>query len=64
VVVSVHEAVRRTHECSGLEDLVEFAAGYLEERQPFGVKLGEVYERLERPPPWNRASVHLSRGAI
>jgi putative transposase len=61
---SMHEAVSRNHECSGLDDLVELAEGYLEERQPFGLKLGEVYERLERPPPWDRASVHLSRGAI
>jgi hypothetical protein len=42
---------RRNDECAGFDDLVEFAAGYLEERQPFGLKLGEVYERLERPPP-------------
>ena len=41
-------AVSRNHQCEGLEDLVEFAEGYLKERQPFGSKLGEVYERLER----------------
>ena len=49
---SLHEAVSRNHECAGLDDdLVEFAEGYLEERQPFGLQLGEVYDRLERPPP-------------
>jgi putative transposase len=48
---SLHEAVSRNHECTGLDDLVEFAEGYLEERQPFKPKLGEVYDRLERPPP-------------
>lgn len=48
---SLHEAVSRNHECAGLDDLVEFAEGYLDERQPFRLKLGEVYDRLERPPP-------------
>jgi putative transposase len=48
---SLHEAVSRNHQCDGLEDLVEFAEGYLKERQPFRLKLGEVYERLERAPP-------------
>lgn len=48
---SLHEAVSRNHECAGLDDLVEFAEGYLEERQPFRLKLGEVYGHLERPPP-------------
>ena len=48
---SLHEAVSRNHQCEGLEDLVEFAEGYLKERQPFRLKLGEVYERLERAPP-------------
>jgi putative transposase len=48
---SLHEAVRRNHECSGLEDLVEFAEGYFKEREPFRLKLGEVYEQLERGPP-------------
>jgi transposase len=61
---SLHEAVSRNHECAGLDDLMEFAEGYLEERQPFGPKLGEVYDRRERPPPRGRASVHLSRGVI
>jgi hypothetical protein len=61
---SVHEAVSRNHECAGLDDLVESAEGYLEETQPFGPKLGEVYDRRERPPPRARASVHLSRGVI
>jgi putative transposase len=48
---SLHEAVSRNHECEGLDELVEFAEGYLKERQPFVSKLGEVYERLERSPP-------------
>lgn len=48
---SLHEAVSRNHECAGLDDLVQFAEGYLEERQPFRLKLGEVYGQLERPPP-------------
>ena len=61
---SLHEAVSRNHECAGLDELVGFAEGYLEERQPFRPKLGEVYEQLERPPPRGRTSVHLSRGVI
>ena len=61
---SMHEAVSRNHECAGLDDLVGFAGDYLEERQPFNPRLGELYDRLERPPPRDRASVHLSRGAI
>jgi transposase len=48
---SLHEAVSRNHECEGLDELVEFAQGYLKERQPFRVKLGEVYDHLERSPP-------------
>jgi transposase len=48
---SVHEAVSRNLECADLVDVVEFAEGYLKERQPFTLKLGEVYERLERAPP-------------
>jgi putative transposase len=48
---SLHEAVSRNHECSDLDDLVEFAEGYLEESQPFMSKLGEVYEQPERSPP-------------
>jgi transposase len=48
---SVHEAVSRNHECAGLGDLVELAEGYLQERQPFRLKLGEVYDHLQRPPP-------------
>ena len=48
---SLHEAVSRNHECAGLDDLVELAESYLQERQPFRLKLGEVYERLERAPP-------------
>lgn len=48
---SLHEAVSRNHECAGLDDLVEFAEDYLKERQPFRLKLGEVYSHLERSPP-------------
>jgi putative transposase len=48
---SLHEAVSRNHQCVGLDDLVEFAEGYLKERQPFMLKLGEVYDQLERSPP-------------
>jgi putative transposase len=48
---SLHEAVSRNHECSGLDDLLEFAGGYFEEQQPFRLELGEVYEQLERSPP-------------
>jgi transposase len=48
---SLHEAVSRNHECSGLDDLVEFAEDYFKERQPFRLKLGEIYEQLERSPP-------------
>jgi hypothetical protein len=51
VVVSVHEAVSRNHQCAGLDELVEFAGDYLKERQPFDLRLGEAYERLERSPP-------------
>ncbi len=48
---SLHEAVSRNHECSGLDDLVGFAEAYFKEREPFRLKLGEVYEPLERSPP-------------
>jgi transposase len=48
---SLHEAVSRNHECTGLDDLVEFAESYLDERQPFRLELGEIYDHLERPPP-------------
>jgi hypothetical protein len=48
---SLHEAVSRTHQCAELNDLVKFAEGYLKERQPFRLKLGELYGHLERPPP-------------
>jgi putative transposase len=48
---SLHEAVSRNHECSGLDDLVGLAEHYLKEREPFRLKLGEVYEQLERSPP-------------
>jgi len=51
VWLSLHEAVSRNHECAGLDDLVELAEDYLEETQPFRLKLGEVYDHLERPPP-------------
>jgi len=61
---SLHEAVSRNHEWRGLDDLVELAEGYLEERQPFRPKLGEVYDCVGRLPPQDRSSVHLSRGVI
>lgn len=48
---SLHEVVSRNHQCASLDDLMEFAGDYLEERQPFKPRLGEVYEQLERPPP-------------
>lgn len=50
---SLHEAVSRNHSCKELSDLVQFAEGYLEERQPYTyrLKLGEDYEQLERSPP-------------
>jgi hypothetical protein len=48
---SLHKAVSRNHECSGLDDLVEFTEGYFSERQLFRLKLGGVYEQLERSPP-------------
>jgi hypothetical protein len=48
---SLHETVSRDHEGSGLDDLVELAEGYLKERQPFRLELGEVYEPLDRAPP-------------
>ena len=48
---SLHEAVSRNHQCGGLDDLVEFAGDYLKERQPFDLRLGEDYQRLERSPP-------------
>ena len=48
---SLHEAASRNHNCEELSDLVEFAEGYLEESQPFRLKLGEDYKQLERSPP-------------
>jgi hypothetical protein len=48
---SLHKAVSRNHESSGLDDLVEFTEGHFREREPFRLKLGEVYEQLERSPP-------------
>ena len=48
---SLHEAISRNHNCKELSDLVDFAEGYLQERQPFRLKLGEDYEQLERSPP-------------
>jgi len=47
----LHEAVSRNHSCKELSDLVEFAEVYLEERQPFSLKLGDDYEQLKRSPP-------------
>ena len=48
---SLHEAVSRNHQCAGLDDLMEFAEGYRKERQPFMLKLGAIYDQLERSPP-------------
>jgi transposase len=48
---SLHEAISRNHNCEQLSELLEFAKGYLEERQPFHPKLGADYEQLERSPP-------------
>jgi transposase len=48
---SLHEAVSRNHECSDLDALVQFAEGYLEESQPFVLRLGGVYEQSGRSPP-------------
>ena len=48
---SLHEAVGRNQECSGLDEMVGFAESYLKHRQPFRLKLGEVYEQLEMSPP-------------
>ena len=47
----LHEAVSRNHNCEGLEELLPFAEGYLEEKQPFRLKLGADYRTLGRPPP-------------
>ena len=47
----LHEAVSRNHNCEGLDELLPFAAGYLEEKQPFRPKLGADYHELERSPP-------------
>ncbi len=49
-MVFLHEAVSRNHSCKELSDLVEFAEGYLQERQPFRLELGEDYKQLEGPP--------------
>jgi putative transposase len=48
---SLHEAVSRNHRCKDLSELLGFAEDYLEERQPFHLRLGEDYEGLERSPP-------------
>jgi putative transposase len=48
---SLHEAVSRNHDCEELSELLEFAEGYLRERQPFYPKLATDYEQLERSPP-------------
>ncbi len=47
----LHEAVSRNHNCKELGDLAQFAEGYLRERGPFSLRLGEVYDHLERSPP-------------
>jgi putative transposase len=48
---SLHEAVSRNHNCKELDELLPFAESYLEERQPFRLKLGADYHGLERSPP-------------
>jgi transposase len=47
----LHEAVSRNHRCERLSELVEFAEGYLQDRQPFRLELGEDCKHLERAPP-------------
>jgi putative transposase len=47
----LHEAVSRNHRCEDLTELLDFAELYLQERQPFHLRLGEDYRRLERVPP-------------
>jgi putative transposase len=47
----LHEAVSRNHRCKDLTDLLEFAEHYLEERQPFHMRLGKDYRQLERASP-------------
>jgi hypothetical protein len=44
-------AMRPGHCGEVWDDLVGFAEGYLKERHPFMLKLGEVYDQLERSPP-------------
>ena len=51
LVGTARSGISRNHNCKELGDLVEFAEGYLEEKQPFGLKLGEDYKQLERSPP-------------
>ena len=47
----LHEAVSRNHNCEELDELLPFAESYLEEKQPFRLKLGADYHELERSPP-------------
>jgi putative transposase len=47
----LHEAVSRNHRCEELGELLDFAELYLQERQPFDLRLGEDYRRLEGVPP-------------
>ena len=47
----LHEAVSRNHGCKELDELLPFAESYLQERQPFRLKLGADYYTLERSPP-------------
>ncbi len=47
----LHEAVSRNHNCKGLDELLPIAESYLQERQPFCLKLGADYHTLERSPP-------------
>lgn len=46
----LHEAVSRNHRCEELGELLDFAELYLQERQPFDLRLGEDYRRLEGVP--------------
>lgn len=55
----LHEAVSRNHHCRDLAELLGYAEGYLGEKEPFSLQLGEEYRELQRPPP-QPAAVHLS----
>jgi len=47
----VHLVIDNDSSCTGLDDLVEFAEAYFEERQRFRMRLAEDYEQLEKSPP-------------